>query len=36
MDAFLRGHAKRGMRTLFAAAYLKGRFLVDSPGRAIV
>ena len=34
MDALLRGHAKRGMRTLFAAAYSKDCLLADSSDRA--
>ena len=35
MDAHLRGHAERGMRTLFAAVYSNDCLLVDSPDRAV-
>ncbi len=35
MDAHLRGHAMRGVRTLFADAYFKNCFLIDSPERVI-
>jgi hypothetical protein len=35
MDALLRGHAKRGMRTLFATAYSKNCAFTDSPDRTI-
>ncbi len=34
MDAYLRGHAKRGMRTLFADARSADRLLLDSSDRA--
>ncbi len=34
-DTHLRGHAVRGMRTLFATACSKDCLLVDSPDRAI-
>jgi hypothetical protein len=34
MDAHLRGHAKRGMRTLFAVAYTGGCRHIDSVDRA--
>ena len=34
MDAHLRGHAKRGMRTLLADACAMDCLLVDSPERA--
>ena len=36
MDAHLRGHARRGMRTLFADAVSNDCLLIDSPDRAIV
>ncbi len=35
MDAHLRGHAVRGLRTLFADAFSLDCFLIDSPERAI-
>jgi hypothetical protein len=35
MDAHPRGHAVRGLRTLFADASLKDRFLIESPKRAV-
>ena len=34
-DAHLRGHAQRGMRTLFATAYSKGCLSADSPDRTV-
>ncbi len=35
MDAHLRGHARRGERTLFALACSNDCLLVDSPDRAV-
>ena len=35
-DALLRGHAERGMRTLFATAFVIDCLLVNSSDRAIV
>jgi hypothetical protein len=34
MDAHLRGHAMRGLRTLFADAYFNDCLLINSPDRA--
>jgi hypothetical protein len=34
IDAHPRGHAMRGLRTLFADAYFIDCFLIDSPDRA--
>jgi hypothetical protein len=33
-DALLRGHAMRGLRTLFADAYFNDCLLINSPDRA--